>query len=376
VADRIRTTHVGSLPRPKSVADLLFAQEAGVPLDGVGFDNIMAEAVASTVARQRQIGIDLPSDGEMSKISYATYIKYRLSGFEGDSARIPPADLETHKSYMDALARSGGTAMYRRPRCTGPVRVKDLTPLHDDIRRFQNAMEKEHYKIGFMNSATPGVISLFQPNDFYPSVDEYREAVADAMQVEYEAIVDAGLILQLDSPDLGLGRHTMYKTLEEHEFLKAAEAHVETLNHALRNIAPDRMRIHVCWGNYEGPHTCDIPLERILPIVLKARPRSLLFEAANPRHAHEWAVWQEAELSEDYVLITGFIDSTTNIVEHPKWVAERILFYANLVGRERLIAGTDCGFATFAGFGPVDGEIAWEKLESLVRGAEIASARV
>jgi 5-methyltetrahydropteroyltriglutamate--homocysteine methyltransferase len=356
------------------VADVLFAQEAGVPLDEAGFDAVMTEAVADTVARQRAVGIGIPSDGEMSKISYATYIKYRLSGFDGDSPRIPPADLEEHRSYLESLARSGGTATYRRPKCVGPVKVKDLAPLHDDIRRFRNALEQAHYPGGFMNSATPGVISLFQPNEFYPSTDDYREAVAEAMREEYEAIVAAGLILQLDSPDLGLGRHTMYKSLPEKEFLRAAETHIETLNQALRNIPADRMRIHVCWGNYEGPHTCDIALETILPLVLRARPRTLLFEAANPRHAHEWTIWQDAKLPEDYVLVPGTIDSTTNFVEHPKLVAERIFRFTNLVGRDRVIAGTDCGFGTFAGYGPVDPEIAWEKLKSLVEGAELASA--
>jgi 5-methyltetrahydropteroyltriglutamate--homocysteine methyltransferase len=373
VTNPIPTTHVGSLPRPKSVADLLFAQEADVPVDMEGFDHVIADAVGATVARQRTIGIDIPSDGEMSKISYATYIKYRLTGFDGDSPRIPPADLEMHRSFMESLARSGGTATYRRPRCTGAVAVKDLAPLRDDIRRFKQALGEAGYLKGFMNSATPGVISLFQPNDFYPSTDDYREAVAEAMRVEYEAIVAAGLILQLDSPDLGLGRHTMYKSLSERDFLRAAETHVETLNHALRNIPADKMRIHVCWGNYEGPHTCDIPLERILPVVLRAKPKTLLFEAANPRHAHEWTVWRHTKLPEEYVLIPGAIDSTTNFVEHPNLVADRILLFTNLVGRDRVIAGTDCGFGTFAGFGPVDPEIAWEKLESLVRGAELAS---
>ncbi len=376
MAVHIRTTHVGSLPRPKSVSDVLFAQEAGVPVDEAGFDRVMREAVAATVARQRQAGIDLPSDGEMSKISYATYIKYRLSGFDGDSPRIPPADLEMHKSYLESLARSGGTATYRRPRCTGPVAVKDMAPLHDDIRRFKAALAGEGYAGGFMNSATPGVISLFQPNDFYASADDYREAVAEAMRVEYEAIVAAGLILQLDSPDLGLGRHTMYKALDEAAFLRAAEMHVETLNHALRNVPAEKMRIHVCWGNYEGPHTCDIPLEKILPVALKAKPRALLFEAANPRHAHEWTVWRDRRLPDGYTLIPGVIDSTTNFVEHPLLVAERIVHFANLVGAEQVIAGTDCGFGTFAGYGPVDAEIAWEKLSSLATGAEIASRRL
>lgn len=374
--DRILTTHVGSLPRPKDVTDLVFAKEAGVPIDAAGFDAVISTATDMILQRQRDIGIDIPSDGEMSKISYATYIKDRLTGFDGDAARNPPADLEQFPGFLEKLAKSGGTPTFRRPKCVGEIVVKDMEPLEADLRNMKSSMSKAGYEHGFMNSATPGVIALFQPNEFYRTQDDYLEAVAEGMRIEYEGIVEAGLVLQLDSPDLGLGRHVMYKDLDDDAFVKAAGRHIEVLNHALRNVPADRVRMHVCWGNYEGPHICDIALKKVLPEVLKAKPRGLLFEGSNPRHAHEWTVWTETKLPEDFVLIPGVIDTTTNFVEHPELVAERIERYANLVGRERVIAGTDCGFATFAGFGAVDGEIAWNKLQSLTQGAEIASKRL
>ena len=373
---KIQTTHVGSLPRSKEITDLVFAREAGVPIEETGFNRIVAEAVTTVVAKQREVGIDLPSDGEMSKISYATYIKDRLTGFAGDSPRRPPQDLEQFPSFLERLARSGGTASYKRPKCVGAITVKSLQPLQDDIGNFQVALTAGGYAKGFMNSATPGVIALFQPNEFYKTQDDYLEAVAEGMRAEYEGIVTAGLILQLDSPDLGLGRHMMYKELDDDGFVVAAARHVEVLNHALRNIPGDKVRMHVCWGNYEGPHICDIALKKILPVVLKAKPRALLFEGANPRHAHEWVDWKAGKLPDDYVLIPGVIDSTTNFVEHPELVAERILRYTDIVGAERVIAGTDCGFATFAGFGAVDSAIVWHKLAALSQGAAIASKRL
>ncbi|MGI9425404.1 MAG: cobalamin-independent methionine synthase II family protein [Hyphomicrobiaceae bacterium] len=376
--DRILTTHVGSLPRPKDVTDLVFAKEAGVPIDTRGFDEVVAQATKTVVQRQKDVGISLPSDGEMSKISYATYIKDRLTGFDGDAPRNPPQDLEQFPSFLEKLAKAGGTPTFRRPVCMGEITVKDMQPLQDDIRNMRSAMQNAGYEddAGFMNSATPGVIALFQPNEFYKTQDDYLEAVAEGMRVEYEGIVESGLVLQLDSPDLGLGRHVMYKDIDDDGFVKAAGRHIEVLNHALRNIPTDRVRMHICWGNYEGPHVCDIAMSKVLPEVLKAKPRALLFEGANARHAHEWTVWQDIELDDDYILIPGVIDSTTNFVEHPELVAQRIEQYANLVGKERVIAGTDCGFATFAGFGAVDGEIAWHKLQSLAQGAEIASKRL
>ena len=366
---RIRTTHVGSLPRSAIVADTLFAQEKELPLDPAGFDAVMAEATAAIVKRQREIGIDIPSDGETSKISYATYIKDRLTGFSGDSPRRVPADLMDYPAYAEKIGRSGGTPTYRRPRCTGPIAVKSLAPLHADIARMKAAMAAAGYGEGFMNSASPGVIALFQPSDIHPNTDAYLVDLAAAMAAEYEAIVEAGLILQIDAPDLGLGRHMMYAELDEAGFLRRAERHVEALNHALRNVPADRVRMHICWGNYEGPHTRDIALSAVLPVVLKAKPRALLFEASNPRHAHEWTVWQEVRVPDDYVLIPGCLDSSTNYVEHPELVAQRIRQFTRIVGEERVIAGTDCGFGTFAGYGAVHPDIAWAKLAVLVDGA-------
>lgn len=374
--DSILTTHVGSLPRPADVTDLVFAREREEDVDQAHFEQVIGSAVDTITQKQKEAGISIPSDGEMSKISYSTYIKDRLTGFAGDSPRRAPADLKLFPSFLERLAQSGGTPTYRRPVCVGPIEVKTLEPLHTDIKKQKAALEANGYTEGFMNSATPGVISLFQPSEYHDTHEAYLEDVAEAMRHEYEAIVESGLILQLDSPDIGLGRHALFPDLTDAEFVKKAELHVEVLNHALRNIPGDRVRLHICWGNYEGPHICDIPLEKVLPTALKAKPRALLFEASNPRHSHEWRVWQETKLPDDYILIPGVIDTTTNFVEHPELVADRIELYANLVGRERVIAGTDCGFATFAGFGAVDGSIAWEKLRSLGQGAEIATGRL
>lgn len=372
----IQTTHVGSLPRSKQITDLVFAREAGVPVQPEGFNAIVRAAVDDIVARQKASGVDLPSDGEMSKISYATYIKDRLTGFDGDSPRRAPMDLEQVPGYLERQAKSGGTPSYKRPRCVGDVTVKTLEPLAEDIDNFQAALTGHGYHKGFMNSATPGVIALFQPNDHYATQDDYLEAVAEAMREEYEGIVAAGLVLQLDSPDLGLGRHMMYKELDDDGFVHAAGRHVEVLNHALRNIPGDKVRMHVCWGNYEGPHICDIAMRKVLPTLLTAKPRALLFEAANPRHAHEWVDWTTANLPDDYVLIPGLIDSTTNFVEHPELVAQRLSQFVDIVGPDRVIAGTDCGFSTFAGFGTVDTEIVWLKLKALREGTDLVNARL
>lgn len=373
MAHKILTTHVGSLPRSKQVTDLVFAKEAGVPIEEAGFNEIISAAVNDIVAQQKAAGIDLPSDGEMSKISYATYIKDRLTGFDGDSSRRPPADLEMFPNFLKRQASSGGTPSYRRPKCVSEIKVKSLEPLKDDVEAFQAALSANGYAKGFMNSATPGVIALFQPNEFYGSQDEYLEAVAEGMRVEYEGIVEAGFILQLDAPDLGLGRHMMYKDLDDAGFVVAAEKHIEVMNHALRNVPGEKVRMHVCWGNYEGPHVCDIALKKILPSLLKAKPRALLFEGANPRHAHEWVDWKNVDLPDDYVLIPGVIDSTSNFVEHPELIAQRLKNFTDIVGAERVIAGTDCGFSTFAGFGAVDPDVVWAKLKALSEGAEIAS---
>ena len=373
--DRILTTHVGSLPRTQAVTNVLFARAAGQP-DEEGAGQIIAEAVKEVVRRQVEVGIDIVSDGEMSKISYATYVSERLSGFAGDTPREPGQDLVEFPGLLKKLAERGATAKYRRPRCVGPVRVKDTGPLTADLRNLKAAAAAASSPEAFMNAASPGVVALFQPNDFYPTQDQYLEALAEALRPEYEAIVAAGFLLQIDAPDLGMGRHTMYRDRTEEEFTGLAAKHIEVLNHALRNVPAERVRMHVCWGNYEGPHHHDIPLERLLPVVLRAKPQALLFEAANPRHAHEWAVFKDVTLPEEKVLIPGVISSTTNYVEHPLLVAERLERLAAIVGRERVIGGSDCGYGTFGGFGPVEPDIVFLKFASLVEGARIASARL
>jgi 5-methyltetrahydropteroyltriglutamate--homocysteine methyltransferase len=367
MTDRILTTHVGSLPRSAAVTDLVFAQERGEEIDAAQFNAVIGAAVDDAVSRQVASGIDLVSDGEMSKISYATYIKDRITGFDGDSPRSAPKDLEMFPSFLQRQDKVGGTPTYRRPICVGPVAPKTLAPL------------AAHKPVGgFMNSASPGTIALFQPNEFYSSQDAYLEALAEAMRPEYEAIVGAGLILQLDSPDLGLGRHMMYKDRSDADYLLLIGSHVEALNHALRNVRSDRVRMHVCWGNYEGPHCCDVEMGVILPTLMKAKPAGLLFETSNPRHQHDWNYFVEMAdiIPEEKVLIPGVIDSTTNFIEHPRVVAERIERFAGVIGRERVIAGTDCGFSTFAGFGAVDPEIVYAKLATLAEGAALASARL
>ena len=374
--DRMLTTHVGSLPRSKAVTEVVFGREQGKPIGAGEFSRVVTEAVRDVVSRQQRSGVDIVSDGEQSKISYATYIKDRLTGFEGDSPRSPPADLEDFPNFLRRQASIGGTPTYRRPKCVGPVAVKGMQPLAEDIARFKGAVEQSSIVEPFMNAASPGVIALFHPNDYYPSHETYLAALGEAMRPEYEAIVDAGLILQVDSPDLGLGRHTMFKGRSQEEYQRLAELHVEVLNDALRNCAADRVRMHICWGNYEGPHHHDVPMDVVLPIALRAKPQGLLFEASNPRHAHEWAVFRDAKIPQDKILIPGVVDSVTNFVEHPLLIAERIERFAGIVGRERIIAGTDCGFSTFAGFGAVDADIVYAKLASMVEGARIASKRL
>jgi len=375
-AGRILTTHVGSLPRSQAVTDVLFAREREETRDVARDDAVITEAVAEVVRRQVEVGVDVVSDGEMSKISYATYIARRLTGFAGDTPREPGQDLVEFPGLLRKLAERGATAKYRRPRCVAAVTVKDRKPLETDIRNLNAAAAAAHTTGTFMNAASPGVIALFQPNDYYRTQDEYLEALAAALQVEYESIVGAGILLQIDAPDLAMGRHTMYRDRSLEEFERLAARHIEVLNYALRNVPAERARMHVCWGNYEGPHHHDVPMARLLPIVLKAKPQGLLFEAANPRHAHEWTVFKSADIPEDKILIPGMLTTTTNYIEHPELVAERLERFAHIVGRERVMAGTDCGFGTFAGFGPVEPDIAYLKLKSLVEGARLASRRL
>jgi 5-methyltetrahydropteroyltriglutamate--homocysteine methyltransferase len=376
-SDRILATHVGSLPRSQAVTDVLFGRENNGPLPPDP-DKVIADAVAEVVRKQVAVGIDIVSDGEMGKISYATYIKDRLAGFDGDTPREPGQDLVEHPRLLEKLARLGSTAKYRRPRCVAEIRVKDLGPMRQDIANMKAAMAAAKPGEGFINSASPGTIALFQPNDYYSTQDEYLEAVAEGMRAEYEGLVEAGLLVQIDAPDMAMGRHTLYRDRSEDDFVGLAARHIEVLNHALRNVPADRVRMHVCWGNYEGPHTHDVPMEKLLPVVMKAKPQAILFEGANPRHAHEWKVFQEMKsvVPEDKLLVPGVLSTTTNYVEHPELVAERLQRFADIFGRERVLAGTDCGFGTFAGFGPVDPDIVWLKLKSLVDGAELASRRL
>ena len=374
--NRIRTTHVGSLPRSAMVAEQIFAHERGEPIDEATFDAVMAAAIDAAVQRQVAAGVDVVSDGEMSKISYATYLKDRYTGFDGDSPRRTPADLTDYPGFMNRQSGSGGTPNYRRPCCVGPIALKTLQPLLKDIAHVKAAAAKHGAQQVFMNAASPGVVALFQPNQHYADDDAYLEALALALRHEYHAIVDAGLILQIDSPDLGLGRHMMFKELDDAAYLARIEKHVEALNFALVALPADRLRMHVCWGNYEGPHHRDVPLATILPTVLKAKPQGLLFETANPRHGHEWETIRDmkALIPDNKVLIPGVLDTTTNFIEHPRLVAQRLQRFVDIVGIERVMAGSDCGFGTFAGFGAVDEDIVYAKLAAMAEGAAMVVA--
>ena len=368
---RILTTHVGSLPRTQKVVDFIFARERNESFSQDDFDVAMAEAVMETVRKQVDAGIDIVSDGETSKISYATYVKDRYTGFDGDSPRNAPEDLKRFPGFLKRLADDGGTPQYARPLCVGEVRSRGQGELQKDIANLKAAMAANGARRGFMNAASPGVISLFLQNEFYPSREAYLAALADAMKEEYETIVAAGLDLQLDCPDLALSRHMLFTDLSVEEFVKVAGMHVEALNGALRDIPEDRIRVHICWGNYEGPHVCDIPMATMFDTLMSARARHVLFETSNPRHGHEWTVFRDrkADIPGDKLLVPGVVDTTTNFVEHPDVVAQRIERFVDIVGVERVIAGSDCGFGTFAGFGAVDPDIAYAKLAALSEGA-------
>ena len=372
---RILTTHVGSLPRSQDVVEFIFARENNEQYIEKDFDKCMRSNVLSTVEKQNIAGIDIVSDGETSKISYATYVKDRYSGFSGDSPRNAPEDLKLFPGFLQRLADEGGTPQYARPMCTGEVKSKGQGELQKDISNLKNAMKANGVERGFMNAASPGVISLFLQNDFYATRDAYLAALADAMREEYETIVASGLDLQLDCPDLALSRHMLFSDLSDSEFIKIAESHMEALNHALKNVPSEKVRIHICWGNYEGPHVCDIDMNKVFGTLMKANAQYTLFETSNPRHAHEWTVFRDRknEIPDDKILVPGVVDTTTNFIEHPELVAERISKFVNIVGKERVIAGSDCGFGTFAGFGAVDPDIAFAKLKSLSEGALLAS---
>jgi 5-methyltetrahydropteroyltriglutamate--homocysteine methyltransferase len=387
--DRILTTHVGSLPRHPDVLAQVMKQELGEAVDEAVFAPQLAAAVREVVAKQVAAGIDSVCDGEQSKIGYTFYVRHRLSGIgsaAGADHSAPPQtaahrDILDHPDFMERLrAQRGGTSWFAAaavPYCTGSVSYENRGPVETDIKNLSAAVASEKPVEAFMNAASPGVLTKFVPDRFYKNEDAYVEALADALKEEYEAIWKAGFILQIDAPDLGSARHNQYQHLSDAEFLKIAERNIAAVNHATQNIPPDRMRLHICWGNYEGPHTHDIPLAKIFDVAVKARPQAILFEAANPRHAHEWEELAGKKIPDDTILMPGCIDSTTNFVEHPKLVAQRIENYARLVGRERVVAGTDCGFATFAAQNnAVVPSIAWAKLAALAEGAKIASDRL
>ena len=371
MSELIRTTHVGSLPRSQRAVDLIFARERGESFDRAVFESTMAEEVEATVERQVASGIDVVSDGETSKIGYATYVKDRYTGFGGDSPRNAPADLKQFPAYLERIARSGGTPKISRPCCIDEVRLRDHADLEADIRHFQAAIDKHQTPVGFMNAASPGVVALFLPNRYYSNYETYLAALSDAFRYEYQAITDAGLLLQIDCPDLALARHMIFTDKSDEEFVRIASMHVEALNAALDGIPEDRIRVHICWGNYEGPHVCDIDMDKVFPVLMKTRSRYLLFESSNPRHAHEWTVFKarKSEIPDDKILVPGVIDSTTNFVEHPELIRQRIERFVGIVGKDRVMAGSDCGFGTFAGFGTVDPDIVYEKLCSLAEGA-------
>jgi 5-methyltetrahydropteroyltriglutamate--homocysteine methyltransferase len=372
--ERILTTHTGSLPRPRDLTAMLEALDAGTVPDPAAFDARVRGAVADIVRRQVEAGVDIVNDGEQGKVGYSTYVRHRLAGFGGQSAVAMRADWA---DFPEAAARLGRSTAVSRPSCNGPIEWKDRTAVEKDVASLRAALQGVQATEAFMTAASPGVIAHFLRNEHYPSREAYLARLVDVMKEEYDAIHRAGFVLQVDCPDLAMGRHLAFADLSNAAFVKIAEANVEALNHALRDIPPDRLRLHLCWGNYEGPHHRDIPLREILRVALKARPQALSFEGANPRHEHEWAVFQDMRLPDDRVIIPGVLDSTTNFIEHPELVAQRLVRYAEVVGRERVIAGTDCGFATFARSNPqVEPDIVWAKLRSMAEGARLASARL
>ena len=373
---RIRTTHTGSLPRPPDMLAALRARDDRALTDREAFESTAHDAVAATVRKQREIGIDIVNDGEMSKITYATYIKERLTGFDGESGFLPSQELADFPEFRAKMAQRAGVRALKLPACTGAIAWKDRNAVEVDIDNLKASTAGAGLDGVFMTSASPGVISMFLDNKHYPTDDAYLEALVAVMRDEYKAIADAGFILQLDCPDLAIGRHTRLSNLDLPNYRKKIGQHIEAINEAIKGIPAERLRLHLCWGNYEGPHHRDVPLRDIIETVFKANVGGISFEGANPRHEHEWAIFRDIKLPAGKYLIPGVIDSTTNYIEHPELVAQRLQRYAELVGPENVIGGTDCGLETFSGAGYVDGQIAWAKLRSLVEGAELASRQV
>lgn len=370
----ILTTHVGSLPRGDALAQLLLKRDHGEAVDETLFEQTVQAGIDHAVQKQAEAGVGIMSDGELGKVGYATYITERLEGFGGHVDRQPAKDLADFPDLRRKLAHIMGAQEFVRAACVGPVKLRTLEPCHADIRRFQSAMARHGGGArGFMNAASPGLITAFQPNKHYPSHEAYLEALVDAMRPEYEAIVAAGFDLQLDCPDLAMAAHTGFQHLSEADFVQRAWQNVEALNAATAHIPREKLRMHICWGNYEGPHHCDIALDKVLAPILAARPCTILFEAANPRHEHEWEIWRDAPLSDDKVLAPGLIDSCSNYVEHPELIRQRIARYVAFMGADRVLASTDCGFGTFANYGKIDPAVTWMKLAALKDGAERAS---
>jgi len=372
-SERFLTTHTGSLPRPGDLVRMMFAKEEGVPVERDALQSRIVAAVEEIVGKQVAAGVDIINDGEMSKPSYATYIKDRLSGFGGTSNSFVYQDLVEFPELARRVFGDPGRSRRKTPAFNAAIAVADHAAVAADIANLKTALQKTPAAEGFLSAASPGLISLFFRNDHYPSTETYLAAIAEAMRPEYEAIVDAGLILQLDCPDLAMGRHIQHADLSLEDFRKAARLHIEALNHAVASIPPDRMRIHLCWGNYEGPHHCDVPIEAIIDVVFLARPNGISFEAANPRHAHEWRVFERVKLPDGKLLIPGVLESKSNFIEHPELVAQRIANYARLVGRENVAAGSDCGYGTWVGQAAVDPDVVWAKLAAMAEGARLAS---
>jgi len=371
--DRILTTHTGSLPRPDDLTQAMFAREEGVPVDPAAVAVRIRSAVADVVRKQAEVGVDVISDGEFSKPSYATYVKDRLAGFGGASHPLQYRDLVDFPGMARRVFGDPGRARRKTPACTAPVTLRDGEAARADVANLQSALAQVKAREAFLSAASPGVISLFFRNDHYPSHETYLFAIAEAMKHEYETVAGAGLVLQVDCPDLAMGRHIQFADLSVEEFRKMARLHLEALDYALARVPPEQARIHLCWGNYEGPHHYDVPLADIIDLVFAARPAAVSFEAANPRHAHEWRVFESVKVPGGKVIVPGVIDSTTNFIEHPVLIADRITRYARLVGRENVIAGSDCGFGTWVGQAAVDPDIVWAKLGSLAEGARLAS---
>jgi len=371
--ERFLITHTGSLPRPDDLTRMMYAKEEGVPVEREALAARVRAAVAEMVKKQADAGIDIVNDGEMSKPSYATYVKDRLAGFGGSGNTFVYQDLAAFPNLARRVFGDPGRSRRKTPACNGPIEVRDREAATDDVANLQEALAVANRTDAFMSAASPGVVSLFFRNDHYPGHEAYLFAIAEAMRHEYETVAQAGLVLQIDCPDLAMGRHIQYADLGLEDFRKRARLHVEALNHALAGIPPEQLRMHLCWGNYEGPHHCDVPLADIIDIVFLARPSAISFEAANPRHGHEWALFERVKLPAGKLLIPGVIESKSNFIEHPELIAQRIGRYARLVGRENVIAGSDCGYGTWVGQAAVDPDVVWAKFAALAEGARIAS---